>query len=26
LYFAANKVFRSDDYGNSWSVISDDLY
>ena len=25
LYFAANKVFRSDDYGNSWSVISDDL-
>jgi len=25
LYFAANKVFRSDDYGNSWNVISDDL-
>ena len=25
LYFAANKVFRSDDYGNSWQVISDDL-
>ncbi len=25
LYFAANKVFRSDDYGNSWAVISDDL-
>ncbi|MDF1696119.1 MAG: glycosyl hydrolase [Saprospiraceae bacterium] len=25
LYFAANKVFRSDDYGNSWEVISEDL-
>lgn len=25
LYVAANKVFRSDDRGNSWSVISDDL-
>ena len=25
LYFAANKVFRSDDYGNSWSEISGDL-
>ncbi len=25
LYFAANKLFRSDDYGNSWEVISDDL-
>ena len=25
LYFAANKVFRSDDQGNSWNVISDDL-
>ncbi|MEW7280200.1 glycosyl hydrolase [Aquimarina sp. 2201CG1-2-11] len=25
LYFAANKVFRSDDYGNSWKVISEDL-
>ncbi len=25
LYFAANKVFRSDDRGNSWDVISDDL-
>ncbi len=25
LYFAANKIFRSDDYGNSWEVISDDL-
>lgn len=25
LYFAANKVFRSDDYGNSWDVISEDL-
>ncbi|OUR91871.1 glycosyl hydrolase [Flavobacteriales bacterium 34_180_T64] len=25
LYFAGNKVFRSNDYGNSWDVISDDL-
>ena len=25
IYFAANKVFRSDDYGNSWDVISEDL-
>jgi len=25
LYFAANKLFRSDDRGNSWKVISDDL-
>lgn len=25
LYFAANKLFRSDDYGNSWEVISEDL-
>ncbi len=25
LYFCANKVFRSNDYGNSWEVISDDL-
>ncbi|WP_111684459.1 glycosyl hydrolase [Winogradskyella tangerina] len=25
LYFSANKVFRSDDYGNSWNVISEDL-
>jgi len=25
LYFAAQRVFRSDDRGNSWSVISDDL-
>ncbi len=25
LYFCAEKVFRSDDYGNSWKVISDDL-
>ncbi len=25
LYFAANKVFRSDDRGHSWEVISDDL-
>ena len=25
LYFAANKVFKSDNYGNSWDVISDDL-
>ena len=25
VYFAANKVFRSEDYGNSWEVISDDL-
>jgi len=25
LYFAANKLFRSDDYGNSWDVISEDL-
>lgn len=24
LYFAANKLFRSDDRGNSWTVISDD--
>jgi len=24
LYMAANKVFRSDDRGNSWQVISDD--
>jgi photosystem II stability/assembly factor-like uncharacterized protein len=25
LYIAANKVFRSDDRGNSWKVISDDI-
>ena len=25
LYFAANKLFKSDDYGNSWEVISEDL-
>jgi photosystem II stability/assembly factor-like uncharacterized protein len=25
LYTAANKVFRSDDRGNSWKVISDDI-
>ncbi len=25
LYCTANKVFRSDDRGNSWSTISDDL-
>ena len=25
LYFAANKLFRSDDRGNSWSVLGDDL-
>ncbi len=25
LYIAANKVFRSDDRGQSWKVISDDL-
>jgi hypothetical protein len=25
LYFAANKVFKSDDRGNSWQVISPDL-
>ena len=25
IYFAANKLFRSNDYGNSWQVISGDL-
>ena len=25
IYFAANKVFKSDDRGDSWQVISDDL-
>ncbi|WP_299361782.1 glycosyl hydrolase [Winogradskyella sp.] len=25
LYFCAEKVFRSNDYGNSWDVISEDL-
>ncbi|RMG86635.1 MAG: glycosyl hydrolase, partial [Bacteroidetes bacterium] len=25
IYYAANKVFRSDDYGNTWTVISPDL-
>lgn len=25
LYFAANKVFRSDDFGNSWEVLGEDL-
>ena len=24
IYFASNKVFRSDDYGNTWQVISED--
>lgn len=25
IYFAANTVFRSDDYGNTWQVISGDV-
>jgi photosystem II stability/assembly factor-like uncharacterized protein len=25
LYFGANKIYRSDDRGNSWKLISDDL-
>ncbi len=25
LYFAANKLFKSDNYGNKWTVISPDL-
>ena len=25
LYFAANKLFRSDDYGNSWKTMGGDL-
>jgi photosystem II stability/assembly factor-like uncharacterized protein len=25
IYFAANKVFRSDDYGNTWQTISGDV-
>lgn len=25
IYFAANKAFRSDDYGNTWQVISEDI-
>ena len=25
VYFAANKLFRTDDYGNNWTVLSDDL-
>ena len=25
IYFSANKVFKSDDRGNNWEVISDDL-
>lgn len=25
LYFAANKLFRSDDRGNSWTTLGDDL-
>ncbi len=25
LYFAANKIFRSEDRGNSWTIISPDL-
>ncbi len=25
LYFGANKLFRSDDYGNSWKVLGGDL-
>ncbi|MFA0964131.1 WD40/YVTN/BNR-like repeat-containing protein [Roseivirga sp. BDSF3-8] len=25
IYFAANKVFRSDDRGNSWTKVSEDL-
>jgi photosystem II stability/assembly factor-like uncharacterized protein len=25
IYFAANKLFRSDDRGNTWEVISEDL-
>ncbi len=25
IYFAANKVFRSDDYGSTWQVLGDDV-
>jgi photosystem II stability/assembly factor-like uncharacterized protein len=25
IHFAGNKVFRSDDYGNTWNVISEDV-
>ncbi|NJN42493.1 MAG: glycosyl hydrolase [Flammeovirgaceae bacterium] len=25
IYFAANKVFRSDDYGSTWAIISNDV-
>ena len=25
IWFAANKVFRSDDYGSTWTVISEDV-
>ena len=25
IYFAANKLFKSDNYGNTWEVISEDL-
>lgn len=25
IYFGANKAFRSDDYGNTWEVISEDI-
>lgn len=25
LYIAANKIFKSDDYGNTWQVISEDV-
>lgn len=25
LYFAANKIFKSEDRGNSWTAVSDDL-
>lgn len=25
IYFAANKVFKSDDYGDTWQVISEDI-
>ena len=25
IYFASEKVFRSDDYGNTWNVISEDV-
>jgi photosystem II stability/assembly factor-like uncharacterized protein len=25
IYFGANKIFRSDDYGSTWQVISEDI-